>query len=186
MKRLILMLLLAFTAAAAYAQVPEWYQGDLRKKGTRIAIDSIKLDKANTLLLLESVGGEDLARSWEKDASLRNWGIGLTIGGYTAMLAGTAFGGIYLLAGIVGTIFVAPFGQEAVDNLWDDIGGKAAAGSIVSGAGLAVGTTGVVLWIVGNKKMKKIVRYCNSEGKPREVALSLAPTPGGAGIVLNF
>ena len=186
MKRFLLMLLLAFASAAAYSQVPEWYQGDLKKRGTRIKVDSVKLDKANTLLLLESVGGEELARKWEKDAALRNWGLGLTIGGYTTMLAGAAFGGVYLLAGIIGTIFVAPFGQEAVDNMWDDIGGKAAAGSITSGAGLAIGTTGVVLLIVGNAKMKKIVRYCNSEGQPREATLSFAPVPGGAGLVLNF
>ena len=116
MKRVIVLLFTLLWAATAFAQyVPEWHQGELKRRGTKLAVLDEKLDKEATLALLTQVGGADMAASWEKACRLRGWGIGLTSGGYTLAAVGFCFGGVYLLAGVVGTIFVAIGGQEAVD-----------------------------------------------------------------------
>ena len=187
-KVLLLSLLLFAAAPVLRAQfVPDWEPGDLKKKGTKIAVRGEKLDKASTWMLLDSVGGEEMTAKWKRDTRLRNWGLGLTVGGFATAAVGAAFGGIYLMAGILGTIFVAPFGEEAVNDLWDDIGGKAAVGSTVSGIGMAAGITGIVLLCVGNRHMRKTVRYINESGRPQEAEVVLGPVAADrVGLALRF
>ena len=175
--RLLTLMLLLFAAAPVLrAQyVPDWEPGDLKKKGTKIAVAGEKLDKASTLMLLDEVGGEEMVAKWKRDKSIRTAGIWTMAGGFTAMAVGACFGGVYILAGIAGTLFVAPFGKEAVDSLWEDVGGKAAVGSAVSAAGLAVGVGGIVLYVVGNRHMKKIVKHCNEVGRPQQAEIVFGP-----------
>ena len=180
-----------FLCAEAFAQyVPEWHQGDLKKKGTRIAVLDEKLDRETTLLLVENVGGPEMLADWQKYAKERGWGIGLTSGGYTLAVAGFCYGGVYMLAGVVGTIFAAIGGQEAVDKLWADMGPRVTIGASAMLAGLVVGTTGVVLLCHGNRKLKGIVSDCNAAGLPpvdaQEVSLTFGPTPSGVGFALRF
>ena len=181
------LLLVSFPAAAQY--VPEWHQGDLKKKGARIAVQDEKLDKESTLALLNTVGGEDMVARWEKFDKQRAWGIGLTAGGYGLAVAGFCYGGIYLLAGIVGTAFAAIGGQEAVDNLWDDLGTRVNVGAGATIGGLAIGTTGAVLLGVANGKMRRMVGTCNEAGLPAPAPaaeLTFGPAPSGVGLVLHF
>ena len=63
------LLFLCMEAVAQY--VPEWHQGDLKKKGTRIAVLDEKLDKETTLLLVEGVGGPEMVADWQKYAKER-------------------------------------------------------------------------------------------------------------------
>jgi hypothetical protein len=177
--------------AEAFAQyVPEWHQGDLKKKGTRIAVLDEKLDRETTLLLVENVGGPEMLADWQKYAKERGWGIGLTSGGYTLAVAGFCYGGVYMLAGVVGTIFAAIGGQEAVDKLWADMGPRVNIGAIATLGGLVVGTTGVVLLCHGNRKLKGIVSDCNAAGLPpvdaQEVSLTFGPTSSGVGLAFHF
>ena len=187
-KVLLLTLLLFVAAPVLRAQfVPYWEPGDLKKKGTKIAVRGEKLDKTSTYMLLDSVGGEEMTAKWRRDTRLRNWGLGLTVGGFTAAAVGFGFGGAYLLAGIVATIFVAPFGEEAVDDLWDDIGEKTSAGAAITTVGTVVGLTGVVLLCIGNRHMRKTVRYINGTGKPQEAEIVLGPVaPDRVGLALRF
>ena len=192
-----------FTVAAllvcteSFAQfVPEWHQGDLKKKGTKIAVLDEKLDRETTLLLVESVGGPEMAADWQKYAKQRGWGIGLTSGGYALAVAGLGYGGVYFLAGIVGTIFAAIGGQEAVDKLWSDMGPRVSIGAAATLVGLAAGTTGVVLLSRGNRRLKDITRTCDEAGLPpleasdataiSAVQLTLGQTPSGLGLALRF
>ena len=155
------------------------------RKGTTLTLDKVKLDPAvQEAILLEL--DENMPDYWKHYAAERNWGIGLLSGGYTLMVAGACFGGIYFLAGLVGTIFVAIGGQEAVDNLWNDIGPMATAGFVVGTVGFAAGTTGLVLLIVGNKKLNHAVDLCNENIVPRPAALTFGPTASGVGLALNF
>ena len=180
--------LLSLPAAGQY--VPEWYQGDLKKRGARIAIQGEKLTRDTTLLLLNAVGGEEMVASWEKYAKQRGWGIGLTSGGYTLAAAGFCYGGIYFVSALMATIFIAWAGQEAVDELWAEMGTKVAIGGGVTIGGLAVGTTGAVLLGVANGKMRRIVNTCNEAGMPpapaSEMELTFGPAPSGVGLVLHF
>ena len=152
MKRVIILLLGLLWAVGAFAQyVPEWHQGDLKKKGTVLALQGMKLDRATTDAILNQVGGADMVASWDKYCKERGWGIGLTAGGFTLAAAGVAFGGVYLVAGLVGTIFAAIGGQEAVDKLWADLGPRVYIGGVGMIAGLAAGTTGIVLLSVRHR-----------------------------------
>jgi hypothetical protein len=189
MKRIVVLLLALLWAVTAFAQyVPEWHQGELKRRGTKLAVLDEKLDKEATLALLTQVGGTDMADAWEKACSLRGWGIGLTSGGYTLAAAGFCFGGIYILAGVVGTIFAAIGGQEAVDKLWADLGPNVTIGGVVMGVGLAAGTTGVVLLCVGNGNLRKMTRTADAAGLPplTDVQLTFGPTPSGMGLALRF
>ena len=195
MKKTLLLLLAlcwAASAMAQYAVAPEWYQGDLKKKGTVLALQGEKLDRATTEAILNQVGGPEMVASWDKYRKERGWGIGLTAGGYTLAAAGFCFGGVYVLAGVVGTIFVAIGGQEAVDKLWADLGPMVQIGGIAMFTGLAAGTTGVVLLCVGNGHMRKMAKTCDAAGlvpPPAEgtvAQLTFGPTPSGVGLALRF
>ena len=194
MKKLLVLLSALLWAASAFAQyVPEWYQGDLKKKGTVLALQGEKLDRETTDAILNQVGGPDMVDDWNNYRKERGWGIGLTSGGYTLAAAGLCYGGVYLMAGIVGTIFVAIGGQEAVDKMWADLGPQVTIGGIAMFTGLAVGTTGVVLLCVGNGNMRKTARLCNEAGLPVPeplvspmAELTFGPTPSGVGLALRF
>ena len=188
MKKFILLFLLLAGTQAFAQYVPEWHQGELKKKGTVLALQGEKLDKATTQAILDQVGGPEMVAAWDKYRKERGWGIGLTAGGYTLAAAGFCFGGVYVLAGVVGTIFVAIGGQEAVDKMWADLGPKVQIGGAAMLTGLAVGTTGVVLLCVGNGNMKKLARTCDAAGlEPLPTAqLTFGPTPSGVGLALRF
>jgi hypothetical protein len=134
-----------------------------------------------------------MVAAWDKYRKERGWGIGLTSGGYTLAAAGFCYGGVYILAGVVGTIFAAIGGQEAVDKMWADLGPHVQIGGIAMFSGLAIGTTGVVLLCVGNGNMRKLARTCDAAGLPvpeplitPTAELTLGPTPSGVGLALRF
>ena len=189
MKRVLVLLLALLWATSAFAQYAvEWHQGDLKKKGTVLALQGEKLDRETTEAILNQVGGPEMVDAWNKYRRERGWGIGLTSGGYTLAAAGFCYGGIYILAGVIGTIFAAPFGEEAVNKMWTDLETNVQVGGIAMLSGLAIGTTGVVLLCVGNGNMRKTARLCNEAGLPpiTEVELTLGPTPSGVGLALHF
>ena len=189
MKRVLVLLLALLWAASAFAQYAvEWHQGDLKKKGTVLALQGEKLDRETTEAILNEVGGPEMVDAWNKYRRERGWGIGLTSGGYTLAAAGFCYGGIYIMAGIVGTIFAAPFGEEAVNNMWADLGTNVQIGGIAMLTGLAIGTTGVVLLCVGNGNMRKLAKTCDAAGfEPLPAAeLTFGPTPSGVGLALHF
>ena len=178
MKRVLVLLSALLWAVSAFAQyVPEWHQGDLKKKGTVLALEGVKLDRETTEAILNEVGGLEMVDAWNKYRKERGWGIGLTSGGYTLAVAGFCYGGVYLMAGIVGTIFAAIGGQEAVDKMWADLGPQVSIGGVAMVSGLAVGTTGVVLLCVGNGNMKKLAKTCDAAGMEPPVELTFGPTP---------
>ena len=187
-KTVILLLALSWAVCARAQYVPEWRQGELKKKGTVMAFQGQKLDRETTQAILDQVGGPEMVASWEKYRKERCWGIGLTSGGYTLAAAGFCYGGVYLIGGIFASMFAAIGGQEAVDKVWDDLGPRVSIGGIVMLTGLAAGTTGVVLLCVGNGKMKKLAKTCDAAGlEPLPVAeLTFGPTPSGVGLALHF
>ena len=194
MKRFLVLLSALLWAASAFAQyVPEWYQGDLKKKGTVLALQGEKLDRETTAAILNQVGGPEMVAAWDKYRKERGWGIGLTSGGYTLAVAGFCYGGVYFIGGIFASMFAAIGGQEAVDKVWEDLGPKVTIGGVAMFTGLAVGTTGVVLLCVGNGNMRKAARVCNEAGLPvpeplvtPTAELTFGPTPSGVGLALRF
>ena len=187
---LLTLTILLLASTKVHAQfVPEWHQGDLKMKGARIAVLGEKLDQETTRALLDQVGGAEMVAEWDRFVNQRGWGIGLTSGGYTLAVAGLCYGGVYMLAGVVGTIFAAIGGQEAVDKLWDDLGPRVTIGGVTMLVGLAAGTTGVVLLSVGNRHLRSLTATCDAAGLPPvapAAELSFGPTPSGVGLALHF
>lgn len=196
MRKTVILLLGLLWATGALAQyVPEWYQGDLRRKGTRLAVQGEKLDAETTRALLDQVGGPGMVVSWNKYAKERGWGIGLTAGGYTLAAAGACYGGVYLMATLIGIIFAAPFGEEAANNVTEGLSPNVTIGAVTACTGLAAGTTGVVLLCAGNRNLRKLTAACNAAGLPPvtgeflsspQAELTFGPTPSGLGLALRF
>lgn len=178
-------LLLLGSSQALAQTVPEWKPGQLVRKGTCIAVDSVKLDKAATLRLLEGAGGPQLSDDWQRYCSQRGWGIGLTAGGFTVAAAGVLYSTAMVVGGAVGSALVAVGGDEAVQGVWNGMSPRINGGMIVAGVGAVAGITGVVLLINGNTHLRRIVRDCNEPGAS-SVTLTLGPTPSGIGLALRF
>ena len=178
-------LLLLGSSQALAQTVPDWKPGQLVRKGTCIAVDTVKLDKAATLLLLEGAGGPQLSDDWQRYCSQRGWGIGLTAGGFTVAAAGVLYSTAMVVGGAVGSALVAVGGDEAVQGVWNGMSPRINGGMIVAGVGAVAGITGVVLLINGNTHLRRIVRDCNEPGAS-SVTLTLGPTPSGIGLALRF
>lgn len=178
-------LLLLGSSQALAQTVPDWKPGQLVRKGTCIAVDTVKLDKAATLRLLEGAGGPQLSDDWQRYCSQRGWGIGLTAGGFTVAAAGVLYSTAMVVGGAVGSALVAVGGDEAVQGVWNGMSPRINGGMIVAGVGAVAGITGVVLLINGNTHLRRIVRDCNEPGAS-SVTLSLGPTSSGIGLALRF
>ncbi|MDO4998871.1 MAG: hypothetical protein Q4E27_01295 [Bacteroidales bacterium] len=178
-------LLLLGSSQALAQTVPDWKPGQLVRKGTCIAVDTVKLDKAATLRLLEGAGGPQLSDDWQRYCSQRGWGIGLTAGGFTVAAAGVFYSTAMVVGGAVGSALVAVGGDEAVQGVWNGMSPRINGGMIVASVGAVAGITGVVLLINGNTHLRRIVRDCNEPGAS-SVTLTLGPTPSGIGLALRF
>ena len=178
-------LLLLGSSQALAQTVPDWKPGQLVRKGTCIAVDTVKLDKAATLRLLEGAGGPQLSDDWQRYCSQRGWGIGLTAGGFTVAAAGVLYSTAMVVGGAVGSALVAVGGDEAVQGVWNGMSPRINGGMIVAGVGAVAGITGVVLLINGNTHLRRIVRDCNEPGAS-SVTLTLGPTSSGVGFALRF
>ncbi len=178
-------LLLLGSSQALAQTVPDWKPGQLVRKGTCIAVDTVKLDKAATLRLLEGAGGPQLSDDWQRYCSQRGWGIGLTAGGFTVAAAGVFYSTAMVVGGAVGSALVAVGGDEAVQSVWNGMSPRINGGMIVAGVGAVAGITGVVLLINGNTHLRRIVRDCNEPGAS-SVTLTLGPTSSGVGLALRF
>ena len=183
------LLITSFLLGAAFSlaaqTVPSWNPGELSRKGTRIAVNGEKLSKESTLLLLENAGGASLSADWQRYASQRGWGIGLTSGGLVLTAGGYLYSVVMVVGGAVGTGLVAIGGEEAVQQVWDGMNQYIKGGMIAAGVGAATAVTGVVLLINGSTHLKRIVKDCNEPGNTA-MEISFGATPSGVGLALRF
>ena len=164
-----------------------WLPGQLKYKPAKIVIDDYRLPKDLRKALLSNVNGEDLNPKWDKYNTEFWTGLGLLCGGVTGSTICFCWGGAYFLAALVGTIFVAPFGGDAVDELWANMSKEAQIPGYISIATSAMTITGIVLMSVGDRGFRKTVNYCNSIGEPQQAYIDFGPTAsGGTGLTFNF
>ena len=164
-----------------------WIPGQLEKKGATIAVGGFKLSKESRRYLLSNISGEDLNPKWDKYNTEFWTGLGFICGGVAGSTVCFACGGFYCMVGLVATIFVAPFGQEAIDRLWADIAEKSRIPGYISLGTTALSLTGVVLMCVGDHGFRQTVKYCNSIGAPQQAYFDFGQTQsGGMGLTFNF
>lgn len=164
-----------------------WSLGDLEKKGNRISVLGYKLPKDMRQSLLSNVDGQDLNPLWKKYNA--EFCAGLTfvcVGGAGTIACGVCLS-LYMLSAMVGTIFVAPFGDDALEDFWAESAKLARVPFYVGIGTTAMTITGVVLLCIGNKGFRTTVDYCNSLGAPRQAYFDFGQTPsGGLGLTFNF
>ena len=184
---IMMLLLLSLGAWAQYNGT-----GIVRRAGTRIKVDGVKLSREDQEALLSDIAGKDCNPAWQKAKTGRNAGMGLTIGGGVVALGGSAAVLVGLTASVIGAgvgAVVGSIGGEEGAQQGAEQGAAAGepyitGGLIATGAGLAAMGAGIPLMIVNNKKLNNIVRTCNEERSGAQ--LSLGPTGNGFGLVLNF
>ncbi len=158
-----------------------------KKSGTLIKMNDRKLSKEETYALLNEYGGYLYEDTWNKGKSLRTAGIITTSAGGTLMLAGLGYTLIYGVAGVFGISIAAIGGQEAAQGVADNFSPHIAGGMTAAVIGTAALGTGVALLIVGNSRMRHIVKDMNAAGAPREIALGIGATKsGGFGLTVDF
>lgn len=183
---ILLALTFAVTASAQYVQEP------LHRKGTHLASSAGKLTEAEMSTVLTDIDGVDYNDQWKKASARRSTGLGMTIGGAVAGVAG----GVVTMAGL-GTSLIG----AAVGGTVGSIGGQesaseaankgAEAGTPLITAGLIAGLAGVTSFCVGlpmlisnNKKLNGIVdRYNGSQSK---TSVALGSTGNGFGVQVIF
>lgn len=151
-----------------------------------IAVNGTKLDQAQTLALVRSVGGDALAQEWKSASAKRGAGLGLTIGGFSVGAVGAA---LALAGGLAGGMTGATIGSINDDSSGAAkrmAGSMATPGLIVTGVGLAAGIAGVILLVNGNTALANIVDNCNAKGPGTGVNLSLSATQNGIGLAPRF
>ena len=164
-----------------------WLPGQLKYKCPKIAVDGYRLPKDLRQSLLSNVNGEDLNPKWDKYNTEFWTGVGLLCGGVTGSTICFCWGGVYFMAALVGTIFVAPFGDDAVNELWANMSKEAQIPGYISIATSAMTITGIILMSVGDRGLRKTVNYCNSVGEPQQAYFDFGPTAsGGTGLTFNF
>lgn len=164
-----------------------WLPGQLQYKPAKIVIDGYKLPKDLRQSLLSNINGEDLNPRWDKYNTEFWTGLGLLCGGVTGSTICFCWGGVYFFAALMGTIFVAPFGDDAVNDLWANMSKEAQIPGYISIGTSAMTITGIILMSVADRGFRKTVNYCNSIGEPQQAYFDFGPTAsGGTGLTFNF
>ena len=190
MKKTVMILMLMLLSLGAWAQYAG--TGVVKRSGTRIKVDGVKLSREEQAALLSDIGGTDYNPAWQKAKSGRNTGIGLTIGGGIVTLAGGTAFMVGLIASTIGAGVGAVVGSIGGEETAQEAAQQGATagepyidgGLIAAGAGLAAMGAGIPLMIVNGKRLGNIVKTCNNDRS--EAQLSLGPTGNGFGLVLNF
>ena len=188
--------LAVLSSVGASAQTAAFPDGtSFGRKGTRLTVDGVKLDKETQVLVLSNVGGEDLNAEWKKYSNLRNTGLGLTIGGPVVTVFGAGYTFVYLIADIFGVAFGAvaagsvggeDSAQEAAQNVSDQIEPYINAGLAITGVGIVTTVTGIVLLTTGSHKLRKTVNYINDKGVSRNISFDFGAAPSGLGLTMTF
>lgn len=173
MKKIIMLICamtMALTASAQYAGT------DLIVKKGHIYSDGIRLDDDQAVACFRDIYGTDLSADYLKYAQGYRRGLGMTIGGGTAFLAGVSVSAVgfskILMKGIGGESF------------------RRAQTMTIASSFVTIG--GAVVMLVGIPKMTKnttrlnaLAAYYNA-GHSRSAEMTLGPTPNGIGFALNF
>ena len=170
-------LLIAVCASAQY--VPGY--SSLETKGSRVYADGVLLDKSAAASCFSNLGGADRSEDYLKYRSAYKAGLGLTIGGASAV----AVGSVTSLVGLIATVVVAPAAALGGKEVPGKITGITIAGVSVMGVGVAALVAGIPTMTVYRKRIKNLSdAYNNQKGMKTDV--SFGGQSCGLGLALNF
>ncbi len=190
MKRWIL--LVAFAALCFTAQAQYATSGVLKRSGTHLKLDGVKLTPQEQATLLSDIDGTDYTRTWDKAKAWRNTGIGLTIGGGVAAVGGMGVALVGLLTSafgatagaVVGSIGGQESSQQAAQKGADAGKPYITGGTVAALVGTAALAAGIPLIVVNCHKLNSVVHTYN--GKRPVPQVQLGSTPNGVGAQLVF
>ena len=188
MKRFLITTLLLLLSLGAWAQYAG--TGVLKRSGTHLKMDGVKLSAAEQTALLSDIAGTDCNPAWDKARSGRNTGIGLTVGGGVAVLGGCATVLLGATASAVGAVIGAAAGSIGGQETAQQAAQQGATagepyitgGLIAAGAGVVALGVGVPMIVVNAKRLNGIV---NTYNEPK-AQLTLGPTGNGIGLSIRF
>lgn len=170
-------LLIAVCASAQY--VPGY--SSLETKGSRVYADGVLLDKSAAASCFSNLDGADRSGEYLKYRSAYKAGLGLAIGGASAV----AVGSVTALVGLVATVVVAPAAAVGGEEIPEEITGTAIAGVSVMGVGLAALVAGIPTMSIYKKRIKDLSDSYNSQRR-QGAEVSFGGQSCGVGLALNF
>lgn len=157
------------------------------RKGTKIKLDGIVLDKDQQALLLSNIDGVDYNEAWADYRGKRHLGNGLAIGGSVLIGVGAAAEVVALGYVVVGVIVAAfTFGQADMDEIMKPAGYFAVGGLASAGVGAGVMAVGIPIRVKADKKMKATCEGYNNATERVSKEVIFGGTNSGVGIAFNF
>ncbi len=170
-------LLIAVCASAQY--VPGY--SSLETKGSRVYADGVLLDKSAAASCFSNLEGADRSGEYLKYRSAYKAGLGLTVGGASAV----AVGAVTSLVGLVANVVVAPAAAIGGKEVPKKITGITVAGVSVMGVGVAALAAGIPTMTIYRKHIKKLSEDYNRQ-KGLKTEVSFGGQSCGLGLAMNF
>lgn len=173
MKKIIMIIFamtMAFTASAQYADK------EFVVKNGHIYSDGVRLTDDQAAACFRDIYGTDRSGDYLKYAQGYRRGLGMTIGGGTAFLAGAG-----VSAAGFAKILMKGIGKEDFRRAQK----MTVASSFVTVGGAVVMLVGIPTLTKNLARLNNLAAYHNT-GRSRSAEVSLGPTSGGIGLALNF
>ncbi len=157
------------------------------RKGTKIKLDGIVLDKEQQTLLLSNIDQVDYNEDWAAFRKQRHLGNGLVTGGSILIGAGAAAEVVALGYVVVGVLVAAfSFGQADMNEVMKPASYFAVGGLASAGIGFAGVSAGIPIRVKADKKMKATCDKYNNATVRVEKEIIFGGTASGVGLSLRF
>lgn len=157
------------------------------RKGTKIKLDGIVLDKDQQALLLSNIDGVDYNEAWADFRGQRRLGNGLVIGGSVLIGVGAAAEVVALGYVVVGVLVAAfSLGQADMNEVMKPAGYFAGGGAASAALGAGALAFGIPIRVKADKKMKATCEGYNNASERVSKEVIFGGTNSGVGIAFNF
>ena len=181
MKRFLLVIaLFLITAAASQAQYA--YPTEITSRGSKILVQGEKLTPDQATAMFTMVGGAEMGQDYLSYRKGYKVGVGLSVGGASMTVVGSATFLTGLIAGLVINLPASIAGEEP--PVWPDVLIYAGGGAAVSGAAMML--AGIPTACVYRHRIKKVTAEYNSTVTSSKPVVTFSPARSGIGIAMNF
>ncbi|MCR5518851.1 MAG: hypothetical protein K6F21_00835 [Bacteroidales bacterium] len=160
------------------------------RKGTKIKLDGVVLEKEQQSLLLSNINMEDYNDEWSQYAKKRRLGNGLAIGGSSLVVIGGAAElvavGYVIVGALVVGLTLGQADQSEIDKMMKPAGYFAAGGLAAAGLGVGALAVGIPIRVKADKGMKAICDEYNGASQRVEKSIIFGATNSGVGLSFNF